>query len=269
MRAFTKTTPAILAALAMPGVASEDRDTPRVRLVDPLAHNVGAGCGCGTGGPQVCTPTPGGGYGGGYGGGGIDPAGNGSLTGTIPVPPTGDPGIVPLMGGIPVTPPDTMTAETWARYVRDRTAGQVCIPYSDAIRDCVMMTRMATAPTVVGIGATVNVDFTPPSGWADIYYVDVVALSAEGIDAGPTSFNATRPTVVGCPNPPCDTGVPVNGRFWSTLDNGCCCGRPFRAIVPPTAQATPLRTAVTNLNAAAITVQYVYYGFCFGGRICV
>lgn len=234
---------------------------------DPLALNAGGSCGCG--GPQVCTPVPPN-YPPSYPPGSYQPPGVNNQPGTYQTPqgtpPVGDPSIVPIMLPGPQQMPQNLDPAAWDAY--QRATGQMCIPYKDAIRDCLLMTMMATAPTAVGIGATVNVDYSPTIGWADIYYIDVVAWLTGGIDAGPDAFNMVRPIVLGCPTPVCDSGQPINRHFYDVANGGCCCGKPFRAIVQQTSVAQPLRAVVTNLNAAAITVQILYRGFCNGSRIC-
>lgn len=266
MRAFSRLMAATLVATTPPAV-------------DPQALNVGdCGCGgsgsCGGGGGCVCTPTP--------------PTwppgfpvppgwtidGGGNLVGPGgPLRPTGTPDGTPVP--VPILPPGSAQTPSglandaaYQSYARAGYGGQMCVPYKDAVKDCLFMKTVASPLTAVGIGATVNVDLSPAQGWFDMYYIDVVAYLTGGVDAGPDSFNMTIPTVVGCPTNACDTGLPINRRFFAAND-GCCCGRPFRAIVPATSQGTPLRTAVTNLNAAAITVQVVGRGFCQSNRICV
>ena len=266
MRAFTRIMSASLAALAVAPPAA-----------DPQALNVGdCGCGgsgsCGTGGPCVCTPTgpqwpPG------YpipDGWALD--GGGRLvapTGPTVPPGTTVPTAVPIMPpGTAQTPNGYQNDPNWLAYARAGYGNQLCVPYKDAIRDCLFMKTVASPLTAVGIGATVNVDLSPAQGWFDMYYIDVMAYGVDGVAVGPTAFNMTIPTVVGCPTNACDTGLPINRSFF-TAGDACCCGRPFRAIVPATSQGTPLRTAVTNLSPAAITVQVIGRGFCQSTRICV
>ena len=163
------------------------------------AHNVG-GCGgscggsCG-GGACRCGP---GGFGGG-GGGGFRPGGNGNFTTPTPVPPTGDPTVVPMMAGmagaagidpsqrvadttfaqvmsiigqLPSLIPRAFDRAAWANYVTGRAAWlteQRCIPYEDAVRDCLMMVDVPSPLVVVGAGLTVPVSSVPTSGWLDAY----------------------------------------------------------------------------------------------------
>lgn len=260
MRKFTALQAAAAIAMVTPPAAAARG------VNDPLAMNVGD-CGCGgscNGNAQFCTPRP-------PIPPGFTPEGGGYVWQGPGNPPPGDPSIVPvtLPPGTTLPPawgmPETIDAARYSQYL----ARMNCVPYKDAIRDCIMMKTIASAPTAVGIGATVNVDVAPAQGWFDAYYIDVVAWLTGGIDAGPDSFNMSQPTVVGCPPSACDTGVAINRYFYAARD-ACCCGRPFRAVVPsPSSAATPLRTAITNLNAAAITAQVIVRGFCYSGRICV
>lgn len=269
MRAFTKNTPP-------PGAERKQTSTAR----PAGAHNVGQGCTscsgsgqCGSGGPCVCTQVP---PWWNPGWGQWPPPGFPGGNFTAPTPPTVPPGTtvpstpppVPMVLPPDYARPGNLDMGAWQQYAGRGFGALACVPYVDAIRDCLFMNTVASPLTAVGIGATENVDVQPPSGWFDAYYIDVTAYIADGIAVGPNGFNMTIPTVVGCPTNACDTGLPINRAFFDAAD-ACCCGRPFRAIIPNAAQGTPLRTAVTNLGPAAMTVQVVVRGFCHSTRICV
>lgn len=260
MRAFTKMMAATMIAV------TEKRD--------PHAANVGdcaGGCGQQSG-QCVCSPTPGWPPGYPIPPGWFQDPSSGNIVVANPgsAPPSAPPG---SPSNQPMLPPDyarpaNMDMGVWNAWRAAGFGSVNCVPYLDAVKDCLFMKTIASALTAVGIGATVNIDVSPLNGWFDAYYIDVVTFLTGGVDAGPDSANMTIPTVVGCPIQACDTGLPINLRFFQARD-ACCCGRPFRAIIPRTSEGTPLRTAVTNLNAAAITAQVVVRGFCFSTRICV
>lgn len=234
---------------------------------DPLAHNVGdCGCGGGCNGAMVC-PGP-------FQGGGIIIAGNDALAapgGNVNVQTTDQQQQMQAMlaafaRGVPEYLRGDITTDFWMRLYAN---WQRCVPYRDAVRDCLQMVTVVSDVTPIAAGATETITIQPPNGILDVYYFDISVLSDVGAVLDPGILSLTPPVVEGCPIPSCQPTTPIAGRFLSSENCLGCCGRPFRAVIPRNADATPLTTDVTNNSAGAVEVQLMVRGFCFPTRICL
>lgn len=143
-----------------------------------------------------------------------------------------------------------------------------CVPYEDAIRDCLMMTPISSrAPVVVAVGASALLTIGPIRGWFDAFYFDISVLDpATGLSADPASYRLTPPRVADCPQP-CDTTA-QRGTFWEGED-GCCCGRPFRALIGRTEDSEALTFTFTNDGIAPVSVQAIARGWCHARSLCL
>lgn len=233
---------------------------------DPHAHNVGD-CGCGgggcSGGAMIC-PNP-------LSGGNLVIPGDVFTSNpgpTVNAPPSG-PGVTiqqlrDWVAQLPAGLRPDLSQDTWARVF---AAARQCRPYEDATRDCNMMSLVASDPNTIATGVTEDIDIQPDQGILDVYYIDVSIRTAAGAALPPEAISITPPRVVGCPAPACSNDVATSGRFYQGV-TGCCCGRPFRAVIPRTSEGTPLRMAVTNHTAADAVVQVAVRGICTSTRWC-
>lgn len=143
-----------------------------------------------------------------------------------------------------------------------------CVPYEDAIRDCLLMTPVSSgAPQTVAVGASALITIGPTRGWFDSFYIDLAVLDpATGLSVDPASWRITPPRVADCPQP-CDTTA-QRGTFYVGID-GCCCGRPFRALIGRNADGEAMTFTFTNDGIAAVTVQAVVRGWCHARSLCL
>lgn len=259
MRQFTKTMSLLAAASAM-------ALTPAP--ADAAALNVGDGAGCGCSGGTACGTSRGcvcrapGTSGGVW----FRRMPDGSM-----VP--GDPNIPTTAVPVPTLPPssgrpENFPADEWDRYTANPFGGTECVPYASAIRDALMMTTIVSTEVEIAAGASADVDVSPAQGWFDGYYIDLALRTDTGAPVPAEGVAVTPPFVVGCPLNACAGSTARSGRFLQAQD-GCCLGRPFRAIVPRTSEGQPLRVRVTNNTAADVHVQVALSGFCVSRSICV
>lgn len=196
---------------------------------------------------------------------GVSPAG--CTCGTVPSGPV--PIIVPPVG-IDVFPAamagDGISA---ARQAYARAVGGMnlpCVPYKDDKADCRNMTIVPGALVSIAPGATETVTIGAVRGLLDVFYIDIVFLTDVGVPLDPRIFTMTRPRVADCPTPCTDGAAPAS--MYAGID-GCCCGRPFRALIGRTTDGEDLTFDVTNHGAAAAEIFPAVRGFCYQRNLCI
>lgn len=247
---------------------------PRVEVIDPLAHNLGA-CGCGGSGIgaggaccSVCGP------------GGKPMSGGGAAAARL------------LMGMWPNAAAMLAGVQTGigARGNNGAVSGAEvaasiagydapCTPYQDAIRDCLCMVELPSQRVTVGAGGTATLLIQPQSGWFFAFYFDV-SVNRPGTPPAnpcvpPCEYLIERPRVRGCPPSPCipppATGtsqtIPMSTNFLAAPQTCSGCGRPFIAVIPNQSNGTPLEINLSGLAVGDIA-QAIVRGFCFDTRIC-
>lgn len=171
---------------------------------------------------------------------------------------------------VPTLPPESQRpqdfpASEWERY-RANGFPEDCVPYRDATRDALRMVPVVSDIVNIAADATETLTFAPPQGWLDAYYIDFAFYAATGV-IDERLVDVSYPVVAGCNPSSCIPATPINGRFMTAQD-GCCNGRPFRAIVQRAVDGGVLTVSVTNNTAGDITAQGVLRGFCISRRIC-
>lgn len=160
------------------------------------------------------------------------------------------------------------TAYDWYAAQMAANGDYGCVPYVDAVRDCIMMLPVSSGtPVSVGAGASTLLTIGPTRGWLDSFYFDIVALNpATGLSVDPASFRITPPRVSDCPQP-ADT-TPQRGTFNAAID-GCCCGRPLRAIIGRSIDNEAMTLTFTNDGIATVSVQAIVRGFPHARSLCL
>lgn len=217
----------------------------------------------------------------------VMPNGNGTVPPSAPPGSPGNPaGSQPGLGAFTAVGPTSMmlasasmfpsklmpggniaTAYDWY-WQQIRSFQYPCVPYEDAIRDCLLMTDLTSGdPVTIAAGASALLTIGPTRGWFDAFYFSINALDpATATTVDPSSYRLTPPQVADCPQP-CDTTA-MRAIYMSDLE-GCCCGRPFRAIIGRDADGEALTFTVTNDGLAAITVQARVRGWCHARSLCI
>lgn len=194
-------------------------------------------------------------------------------TGPVPVAANGLP--------VPSTVPNAMVGPDGINGVADWYRSNLgirvpCIPYKDAVRDCL---AMATIPsdgalpgggTLIAAGATETITIGATRGLIDGWYFDIVFTTAAGAPVPAEGFSMTRPRVADCPIPCGDE--PVNAAFFQATrvgGDGCCCGRPWRGIFGREADGEAVTFDVTNNTGADAEVYAMIRGFCHQRNLCI
>lgn len=210
-------------------------------------------CGGCSASPDMCTCAP-----------GTGPLSNLPVPTTVPAGMIGDGGVA-AMG---------------AWYLTNLGARVPCIPYKDAVRDCLMM---ATIPsngalpgggTLIAAAASAVITIAATRGLIDGWYFDIVFTTAAGAPVPASGFSMTPPVVANCPIL-CGGGA-VNAAFYQATTigttgggEGCCCGRPWRGIFGTVVDGEQVTFTVTNNTAADAEVYAIIRGFCYQRNLCI
>lgn len=246
---------------------------------DPLAHNAGA-CGCGSGALapsggccSVCGP------------GGVPMSGGTASAARLLMGlwPNASSMIASIATGIGARGDQggAVSAEEVAKSIEARgdQARGGCVPYMNAVRDCLCMVELPSQRVTVGAAGTATLLIAPQAGWFFAFYFDInvnrpgVAPSNPVVPPG--EYLIERPRVRGCPPSPCipppATGtaqtIPMSGNFLAAPQTCSGCGRPFIAVIPNLSNGTPLEINLSGL-AQNDVAQAIVRGFCFDTRIC-
>lgn len=186
---------------------------------------------------------------------------------------------------VPSTFPSAMmgangAAGVAADYVANLGPRLPCIPYKDAIRDCLMMSVFPSngplpgGGTLIAAGATATITIEATRGLVDGWYFDIVFTTAGGAPVPATGFAMTKPRVADCPVPCGDAAV--NAAFYQATTtgttgggDGCCCGRPWRGIFGRDTDGEAVTFDVTNNTAADAEVYAMIRGFCHQRNLCI
>jgi hypothetical protein len=246
---------------------------------DPLEHNAGA-CGCGSGGLapsggccSVCGP------------GGTPMSGGGASAARLLMGlwPSAAAMIANVQTGIGARGDGggAVSADEVAKSVAARgdAARGGCVPYMNAVRDCLCMVELPSQRIAAPASGAVTLTIAPQSGWFFAFYMDVNVNRPGVAPANPVvppgEYLVERPRVRGCPPSPCipppTTGtaqtIPMAGNFLAAPQTCSGCGRPFIAVIPNLSNGTPLEVNISGL-AQNDVAQAVVRGFCFDTRIC-
>lgn len=190
-------------------------------------------------------------------------------------------------GGLPVpsTVPSGMLGDDgisgMGDWYRSNLAPRVpCIPYKDAVRDCLMMATIPSNGALPGGGTTIvagtteTITIEAPRGLVDGWYFDIVFTTVAGAPVPASGFSMTPPQVADCPVR-CGGGA-VNAAFYQATTigttgggEGCCCGRPWRGIFGRDTDGEAVTFDVTNSTAADAEVYAIIRGFCYQRNLCI
>jgi hypothetical protein len=246
---------------------------------DPLSHNAGA-CGCGSG-----ALAPSGGCCAVCGPGGTPMSGGAASAARLLMGlwPNASSMIASIATGIGARGDGggAVSAKEVAKSVED--VGDVarggCVPYYNAVRDCLCMVELPSQRLVVPASGNVTLLIAPQAGWFFAFYLDINVNRPGVAPANPVvppgEYLVERPRVRGCPPSPCippNTAgtaqtIPMAGNFLAAPQTCSGCGRPFIAVIPNLSNGTPLEINLSGL-AQNDVAQAVVRGFCFDTRIC-
>lgn len=149
-----------------------------------------------------------------------------------------------------------------------------CIPYEDAIKDCLMMDTLVSDVVIAAGGGIADISVSAAQGWFFAFYIDIQVVrpgATRDLDVclDACRYEMTQPLVQGCPPPPCQPNgnIARNAAFYLRRDTSSGCGRPFQAVIPSTSQGAPLQFRVSRLLDGD-RVQAQFRGFCFDTRVC-
>lgn len=168
-----------------------------------------------------------------------------------------------------------------ADWYRANLAPRVpCIPYKDAVRDCLMMATIPSTGalpgggTLIAAAASAVITIAATRGLIDGWYFDIVFTTAAGAPVPASGFSMTPPQIADCPVR-CG-GAAVNAAFYQATTigttgggEGCCCGRPWRGIFGTVADGEQVTFTVTNNTAADAEVYAIIRGFCHQRNLCI
>lgn len=198
------------------------------------------------------------------------------------------PGTGPAPGSalpVPSTVPAAMVGDSGMAGVgdwyRSNMAPRVpCVPYKDAVRDCLMMTAFPSngalpgGGTLIAAAASAEITIEAPRGLVDGWYFDIVFTTAAGAPVPASGFSMTPPTVADCPTR-CGAGA-INAAFYQATTtgttgggNGCCCGRPWRGVFGTDDEGEAVTFTVTNNTGADAEVYAMIRGFCWQRNLCI
>lgn len=227
-------------------------------------HNVGACAGCGRLGAGgrcgTCVQGP----------AGIPMSPGGAAAARTLLGWLGGSGILARLKALGIAPPN-MDVASAAQSVDVEPA---CIPYEDAIKDCLMMDTLVSAVVAADASGNATISVSAAQGWFFAFYFDIQvvrpgATIADDVCIPECQYTMTQPLVDGCPPPPCQPGgnIARNAAFYVRRDTASGCGRPFQAVIPSTSQGAPITVNVSRL-VTGDRVQVQYRGFCFDTRVC-
>lgn len=235
--------------LAIPGAGDPD-------------HNVGACAGCGRLGGKCSTCVT--------GPGGIPMTPGGAAAARTLLGWLGGSGILARLKSLGIAPPNMDVAGAASSL----DVEPACIPYEDAIKDCLMMDTLVSEVVIADATGNAVVNVSAAQGWFFAFYFDIQvvrpgATIADDVCVPECQYTMTQPLVQNCPPPPCQPGgnIQRNAAFYVRRDTSSGCGRPFQAVIPSTSQGAPIQVAVSRL-VTGDRVQVQYRGFCFDTRVC-